>query len=129
MAGKKRRIRVANELPKTRRLAIKKALDEHESEARPEWDRTSKWGDVRFLRKRIKPGEMRTIQMPLLEVDMGDSWPIPVTIFHGVRPGPVVTIIGATHGDELTGPSACTNLLSSIFTAPEGALDPQTMAG
>ena len=129
MAGKKRRIRVANELPKTRRIAIKKALDEHESEARPEWDRTSKWGDVRFLRKRIKPGEMRTIQMPLLEVDMGDSWPIPVTIFHGVRPGPVVTIIGATHGDELTGPSACTNLLSSIFTEPEGALDPQTMAG
>ena len=129
MAGKKRRIRVANELPKTRRLAIKKALEEHESEARPEWDRSSKWGDARFLRKRIKVGEMRTIHMPLLDVDMGDSWPIPITVFHGVRPGPVVTIIGASHGDELTGTSACTNLLSSIFTEPDGALDPQTMAG
>ena len=129
MAGKKRRIRVANELPKTRRLAIKKALEEHESEARPEWDRSSEWGDARFLRKRIKVGEMRTIHMPLLDVDMGDSWPIPITVFHGVRPGPVVTIIGASHGDELTGTSACTNLLSSIFTEPEGALDPQTMAG
>lgn len=129
MAGKKRRVRVAHELPKTRRLAIKKALQEHESEDRPDWDRSSEWGVTRFLRKRIKPGEMRTIMLPLLDVDMGDSWPIPVTVFHGVRSGPVVTIIGGTHGDELTGPSACTNLLSSIFTGPEGALDPNTMAG
>ena len=106
----------------------KKALDEHESEARPEWDRLSEWKDTRFLRKRIKTGQMRTISMPLLDVDMGDSWPIPITIFHGVRPGPVVTIIGATHGDELTGPSACTNL-SSKFTGPDGALNPTTMAG
>ena len=120
MAGKKRRVRVANELPKTRRLAIKKALDEHESEDRPDWDRASDWNDIRFLRKKVKTGEMRTIMMPLLNVDMGDSWPIPVTIFHGVRPGPVITIIGATHGDELTGPSACTNLLSSKFTEPGG---------
>ena len=116
MAGKKRRVRVANELPKTRRLAIKKALDEHESEGRPDWDRLSDWKDIRFLRKRIKPGEMRTVHMPLLDVEMGDSWPIPIIVFHGVRPGPVVTIIGATHGDELTGPSACTNLLSAKFT-------------
>tara|TARA_B100000405_G_scaffold40088_1_gene26875 strand:+ start:1317 stop:2612 length:1296 start_codon:yes stop_codon:yes gene_type:complete len=129
MAGKKRRVRVANELPKTRRLAIKKALDEHESEGRPEWDRLSDWKDIRFLRKRIKPGEMRTVHMPLLDVEMGDSWPIPIIVFHGVRPGPVVTIIGATHGDELTGPSACTNLLSAKFTEPGGALDPQSMAG
>ena len=129
MAGKKRRVRVAHELPKTRRLAIKKALQEHESEDRPDWDRSSEWGVTRFLRKRIKPGEMRTISLPLLDVDMGDSWPIPVTVFHGVRPGPVVTIIGGTHGDELTGPSACTNLLSSIFTGHDGALDPNTMAG
>jgi predicted deacylase len=110
-------------------MAIKKALREHESEDRPDWDRSSDWGVARFLRKRIKPGEMRTIMLPLLNVDMGDSWPIPVTVFHGARPGPVVTIIGGTHGDELTGPSACTNLLSSIFTGPEGALDPNTMAG
>lgn len=129
MAGKKKRVRVAHELSKTRRLAIKKALAEHESGARPEWDRASEWGEIRFLRKRIKPGEMRTINMPLLNVDMGDSWPIPITVLHGIRPGPVVTIIGGTHGDELTGPSACTNLLSAIFTDPDGALNPNSMAG
>ena len=129
MGRKKRKVRVAHELPKTRRLAIKKALAEHESEGRPEWDRISNWKDIRFLRKRIKKGEMRTVMMPLLNVDMGDSWPIPVTVFHGVRPGPVVTIIGGTHGNELTGPSACTHLLSSKFTELEGALDPRLMAG
>ncbi len=129
MAGKKRRIRVAHELSKRRRLAIKKALEKHESEARPEWDRTNDWKDIRFFRRKIKVGEMRTVHMPLLDVDLGDPWPIPVTIFHGKRPGPVVTIIGGTHGDELTGPSACTNLLSQRFTVDEGLLDPSTMAG
>jgi hypothetical protein len=129
MAGKKRRVRVAHELPKPRRLAIKKALEEHESGGRPEWDRGMEWKEIRFFRKRVKPGEMRTIMMPLLDVDLGDRWPIPITVFHGVRPGPVVTIIGGTHGDELTGPSACTNLLAQTFTGPDGALNPSTMAG
>ena len=110
-------------------MVIKKALEEHETEARPDWDRVSDWSDIKFLRKKIKPGEMRTIKMPLLDVEMGDSWPIPITVLHGKRPGPVVTIIGGTHGDELTGPSACTNLLSSKFTEPEGPLDPTLMAG
>lgn len=129
MGGRKRKVRVAHELPKDRRLAIKKALEEHESEGRPEWDRSSDWKEFRFMRKRVKKGHMRTISMPLLDVDMGDSWPIPVTILHGIRPGPIVTIIGGTHGNELTGPSACTNLLSSKFTGPDGPLDPKTMAG
>ena len=129
MAAKKKRVRVAHELSETRRMVIKKALEEHETEARPDWDRVSDWSDIKFLRKKIKPGEMRTIKMPLLDVEMGDSWPIPITVLHGKRPGPVVTIIGGTHGDELTGPSACTNLLSSKFTEPEGPLDPTLMAG
>ena len=54
MAGKKRRVRVAHELPKTRRLAIKKALQEHESEDRPDWDRSTDWKVTRFLRKRME---------------------------------------------------------------------------
>ena len=80
MAGKKRRVRVAHELSRPRRAKIKKALEEHESEARPEWDRGVKWGDIRLFRKRIKPGTMRTIHVPLLDVELGDSWPIPVTV-------------------------------------------------
>ena len=129
MARKKRTVRVAHELPKSRRKSIAKALQQHSSETKHEWDRGSKWEDIRFYRKRVKVGQMRTVMMPLLDVNLGDPWPIPITVFHGLRPGPVITIIGGTHGDELTGPSACTNLLSNTFTGLGGALDPKTMAG
>ena len=95
----------------------------HQTEDRPEWDRGSTWGDVRFNRKRIKPGTLRTVHLPLLNVSLGDAWPIPVTIVHGARPGPCITIIGGIHGDELTGPSACTHLLSNAFTEPGKPLD------
>ena len=49
MAGKKRRTRVAHELSKLRREKIKKALAEHESEARPDWDRGVEWSDVKLF--------------------------------------------------------------------------------
>ena len=122
-------IRVAHELPKRRRIAIKEAMQSHTTEDRPEWDKTAEWGDIRFYRKRIKPGEMRTIQLPLLEVDLGDPWPIHVTVIHGKRPGPTVTILGGVHGDELTGPSAGTHLLSNAFTDEGKELNPETLAG
>ena len=133
MAGKKRKakakIRVAHELPRRRRNAIQEAMAAHKPEDRPEWDRGAKWSNTRFYRKIIKPGTMRTVHMPLLETDLGDSWPIPVTILHGSRPGPTITILGGVHGDELTGPSPCTHLLSNAFTDEGKPLDPTKMAG
>ena len=43
MGGKKSadktKVRVAHELPKRRRIAIKEALEAHQTEDRPEWDR------------------------------------------------------------------------------------------
>jgi len=133
MAGKKRKakakIRVAHELPRRRRNAIQEAMAAHKSEDRPEWDRSAKWSNTRFYRKIIKPGTMRTVHLPLLETDLGDSWPIPVTILHGKRPGPTITILGGVHGDELTGPSTCTHLLSNAFTDEGKPLDPTKLAG
>lgn len=126
---KKSKIRVAHELSKRRKNAIKEAMDAHKLEDRPEWDRSAKWSSVRFYRKIIKPGTMRTIHLPLLETDLGESWPIPVTILHGIRPGPTITILGGVHGDELTGPSTCTHLLSNIFTDSGKPLDPKQLAG
>ncbi|MAM36488.1 MAG: hypothetical protein CL988_04905, partial [Euryarchaeota archaeon] len=99
----KKKIRVAHELPRKRKNAIQEAMAAHKLEDRPEWDRTAKWTSTRFYRKIIKPGQLRTVEMPLLNVSLGDKWPISVTIIHGKRPGPVVTILGAIHGDELTG--------------------------
>tara|TARA_B100001093_G_scaffold169000_2_gene161680 strand:- start:6095 stop:7429 length:1335 start_codon:yes stop_codon:yes gene_type:complete len=133
MAAKKKRtkpkIRVAHELPKRRKSLIQEAMAAHKLEDRPEWDRTAEWGPTRFYRKTIKPGTMRTINLPLLEIELGDSWPIPVTIIHGTRPGPTITVLGGMHGDELTGPATCTHLLSNIFTEDGKPLDPIQMAG
>ena len=121
---KKTKVRVAHELPKRRKIAIQEALAAHQTEDRPEWDRTAVWGNIKLFRKTIKPGTIRTILLPLLEVDLGDPWPIPITILHGVRPGPTITILGGIHGDELTGASACTHLLSNSFTDVGKPLDP-----
>ncbi len=124
-----RKVRVAHELPKRRRMVIEEAMKAHQTEDRPEWDRSSGWGDIRFNRKRIKTGTLRTIHLPLLNVSLGDAWPVPVTIIHGSRPGPCITVIGGIHGDELTGPSTCTHLLSNAFTDPGKPLDPKSLAG
>ena len=133
MAGRKktkvRKVRVAHELPKRRKIAIEEAMKAHQTEDRPDWDRSSEWGDIRFFRKRIKPGTLRTVSLPLLDVSLGDPWPVPVTVIHGSRPGPCITVLGGIHGDELTGPSACTHLLSNPFTDEGRPLDPKSMAG
>jgi len=127
--GRKKKVRVAHELPKRRKIAIKEAMAAHQTEDRPEWDRSAEWGNIRMFRKIVKPGTIRTISLPLLEVDLGDPWPIPVTVIHGIRPGPTITILGGIHGDELTGASACTHLLSNMFTDIGNDLDPNQMAG
>ena len=126
---KKTKVRVAHELPKRRKMAIQEALAAHQTEDRPEWDRGAEWGNIRLFRKIVKPGTIRTISLPLLEVDLGDPWPIPVTVIHGIRPGPTITVLGGIHGDELTGASACTHLLSNAFTDIGKSLDPNQMAG
>ena len=126
---KKTKVRVAHELPKRRKMAIQEALAAHQTEDRPEWDRGAEWSNIRLFRKIIKPGTIRTIPVPLLEVDLGDPWPIPVTVIHGIRPGPTITVLGGIHGDELTGASACTHLLSNSFTDIGKSLDPNQMAG
>ncbi|MBL6895574.1 succinylglutamate desuccinylase/aspartoacylase family protein [Candidatus Poseidoniales archaeon] len=126
---KKTKVRVAHELPKRRKMAIQEALAAHQTEDRPEWDRGAEWSNIRLFRKIVKPGTIRTIPVPLLEVDLGDPWPIPVTVIHGIRPGPTITVLGGIHGDELTGASACTHLLSNAFTDIGKSLDPKQMAG
>ena len=90
--------------------------------------RGADWGNVKLFRKTTKPASQEQF-LPLLEVDLGDPWPIPVTVLHGVRPGPTITIFGGIHGDELTGASAGTHLLSNAFTDIGKSLDPNQLAG
>ena len=129
--SKKRRfgpLKVANQIPKSRRLEIEKGL-EKSSKLSNKWTRKVGVKTHNFLRKRIKPGEIRTIPFNLLDVKIGDSWPINVTVLHGVRPGPIVTLLGAIHGDELVGPLALTYLSGPNFLGEGNALDPSMMSG
>ena len=60
---------------------------------------------------------------------MGDPWPVRVTVIHGSKPGPVLTLLGAIHGDELIGPMALTHLLGSQFCGTDRPIDPDNLAG
>ena len=122
------KIRVSHEMSAERKKAVKDAMKEKKI-PKPEWDRINQPSDYIFNRKRVKPGQIRTIKLNLLKVTLGDSWPTSVCILHGKRPGPVITITGAIHGDELTGPSACSHLLSEALTSADGPLDPNKIAG
>ena len=127
-AKRTKTLKVSNQIPKKRRREIERALDAHEP-GRPEWDRLSGAKQHRFFSKRIKPGTIRHIELPLLDVKLGDSWPTPVTIIHGNRPGPTITITGGVHGDEMVGQVATSLLSQNVFTGPGRPLDPEMMAG
>ena len=125
---KSKTLKVSNQIPAKRRREIEKALDAH-SQSRPEWDRLTGAKQHRFFGKRIKPGTLRHIDFPLLETKLGDPWSTPVTVIHGTRPGPTITITGGVHGDEMVGQVVCSLLSQSVFTGPGRPLDPELMAG
>jgi len=122
-------LKVSNQIPKERRRKIQSAMAGHKRAKRTDWDRVKGVKQHRILKKRVKPGTIRKIKFPLLDVTMGEDWQTPITVIHGARPGPVVTITGAIHGDELIGPLACSLLCQETLTSDGKALDPLTMAG
>ena len=121
-------IKIANQIPIRRRKEIEKALGEV-GETPVKWSRNDGLKNHNFLRKRIKPGTIRHLEYDLLDVEIGESWPIPVSVVHGSRPGPVVTLLGAVHGDELVGPLALTYLCGQNFMGLERVIDPSALAG
>jgi predicted deacylase len=128
---KKRRfgpLKVSNQIPKSRRLEIEKGLEES-TKISTKWTREGGVSNHNFLRKRIKPGTIRNLHFNLLDIEIGESWPINITVVHGVRPGPVVTLLGAVHGDELVGPLALTYLSGPNFIGEDHAIDPLSLSG
>ena len=92
-------LKVSNQIPASRREEIEKALEgNHGTPSR--WSRKDGPKFHRFLRKRISPGTIRQLEFDLIDVEIGESWPVPITVIHGARPGPVVTLLGALHGNE-----------------------------
>lgn len=53
--------------------------------------------------ERIEPGERRTVDLPVSLLSNHTPVSLPVLVIHGRRPGPVVFVSAAVHGDEVIG--------------------------
>lgn len=58
---------------------------------------------LRIGKDRVKPGEVRDLALPVSQSYSGAEVVLPLRVEHAVRPGPVVLITAAIHGDELNG--------------------------
>jgi predicted deacylase len=64
---------------------------------------TGKNGDFHILGEVVKPGEHKEILMPMPKLYDGSPVFSHIHVINGLKPGPVLTLIAAVHGDELNG--------------------------
>lgn len=69
----------------------------------------------------LEMGEVHRIQVYLSENSLGVPWRIPLIIIRGSKPGPVMGLTAAVHGNELNG-------ISTIFKLIE-EVDPKDLSG
>jgi len=69
----------------------------------------------------LEQGEVHRIQIHLSENSLGVPWRVPLIIIRGTKPGPVLGLTAAVHGNELNG-------ISTIFKLIE-EIDPQDLSG
>ena len=60
----------------------------------------------------IKPGNRKSIDIPLPSFYTHSSVNMPVHVVHGRRPGPVLLVSAAVHGDEINGVEIIRRLLT-----------------
>jgi len=70
---------------------------------------------------RIPPGARRAIKIPAARLYNDTPIDLHVEVFHGTKPGPVLLVCAAIHGDELNGIEICRRLL--------GEIDPKKLVG
>jgi predicted deacylase len=71
----------------------------------------------------IQPGERAMVHLPLTALTTQTPMSVPVVVIHSKRPGPVLFVSAALHGDELTGVAICRRLLASAaLTISRGTL-------
>jgi len=63
----------------------------------------------------VKPGSRQSIDIPLPSFYTHSSVNMPVHVVHGRKPGPVLLVSAAIHGDELTGVEIVRRLLAHKF--------------
>lgn len=69
----------------------------------------------------IAPGSNQTIRIPAARLYNDTALDLVVEVLHGVRPGPVLLVCAAIHGDELNGIEICRRTI--------GLIDPLTLTG
>ncbi|UAB77416.1 succinylglutamate desuccinylase/aspartoacylase family protein [Erythrobacter sp. SCSIO 43205] len=72
------------------------------------WTEFSIGGDT------IAPGHQADIALPITTMATGYDSQLAVRVLHGARPGPIVFISGAIHGDELNGTAIIHRLAAQI---------------
>ncbi len=60
---------------------------------------------------RVAPGSRATVELPLAQLYTQTPLNVPIHIVHGRRPGPVLMVSAAIHGDELNGVEIIRRLL------------------
>jgi hypothetical protein len=69
---------------------------------------------LELLGKRIEPGTRARVYWRSGATFLGDSMQVPVTVVHGAKPGPVLCLTGAIHGDELNGVEVIRRVLGTL---------------
>lgn len=62
----------------------------------------------------IAPGSRHSVKIPAARLYNDAPIDLHVEVFHGTKPGPVLLVCAAIHGDELNGIEVCRRLLSEI---------------
>jgi predicted deacylase len=79
--------------------------------------------DIEIAGVRVKPGSRQSIDIPLPSFYTHSSVNMPVHVVHGRRPGPVLLVSAAIHGDEINGVEIIRRLLShKIIDRIQGTL-------
>ncbi len=60
----------------------------------------------------IRPGERLNVELPMARLYTSNEITLPVQVVHGKRPGPVMFVCAAVHGDEINGVEIIRRLLS-----------------
>lgn len=63
---------------------------------------------------RVRAGSAKEVELPITRLITGGDANLPVRVFHGRSPGPVVWINAAIHGDEVLGVEVIRRLLTTI---------------
>ncbi len=67
-----------------------------------------------FKGVQILPGETREVYLKISESYLSSAIPVPVTVIRGKRPGPVVFVVAAVHGDEINGADIVRRLIFDV---------------